>query len=131
MFYSRNNLFRNNYCRNRNYSHSNLLAIAQVAVVPNSTASPPYGVNIKFEPASGQIFSLNLGGDKTISGIPYSLYFLGDTVPIGEQIPWNGMTAGNNQQTISVTGINSGTAKAAPEGDYSDTIMVTITPIDT
>ncbi len=108
------------------------VATAQVAVVPNSSATPPYGVNIAFSDANNsQSFSLNLEGNKNLYSIPYTLKFLSHEVVGGEQILWNGMSEGNNQQTISVTGINSGTANAAPEGDYSDTITVTITPVDT
>lgn len=110
--------------------------IAPVATATLSLAQTDpkksYGVNVKF---SNQIGSdtLHLHLQDTYDNqypIPYKLTFGGNRVTPNVNIPWTGLNKTNpNTKEIGVTDINQDTAENGPEGDYMDTITVSIEPI--
>ena len=90
-----------------------------------------YGVDITFSKLPGSTsFALRPTGSPSVYAIPYQLKFLGQAVVKDVSMPWTPLSDGVNTQNIYITGISSVVAKAAPSGDYMDTIVVTITPID-
>jgi hypothetical protein len=106
-------------------------AKAQV-VVSDATDGASLGVYITFKDNNNDSsFSLGLDGSKSIYTIGYTLKFLSEVVQGNVPILWNTMVEGINQQDIMITGIDAQEAELAPAGDYSDTLTVTITPIDT
>ncbi|WP_155816647.1 hypothetical protein [Sphaerochaeta pleomorpha] len=108
-----------------------LAAKAQLTL-SNSDPEKSYGVAIKFEDGNhDETFSLGLDGSKSIYTIGYTLRFLSQNVLGGVPISWNGLKEGINEQNILITGINATEAALAPSGDYSDTIIVSVTPKDT
>jgi hypothetical protein len=106
-------------------------AKAQV-LVSNTSDGGAYGVYITFKDNNNDSsFSLGLDGSKSIYTIGYTLKFLSEVVEGNVPILWNTMKEGINQEEITITGIDAQEAELAPAGDYSDTLTVTITPIDT
>jgi hypothetical protein len=106
-------------------------AIAQMTLA-NTTSGTSYGVYIKFKDSNNDTtFSLGLDGSKDIYTIDYTLKFLSQNVEGGVPILWDSLTEGINQKDILVTGISQSQAELAPAGDYSDTITISVTPIDT
>jgi hypothetical protein len=106
-------------------------AKAQV-LLSNSTEGTSYGVYITFKDNNNDSsFSLGLDGSKSVYAIGYTLKFLSEVVQGNVPILWDNMAEGINQQDIIITGIDAQEAELAPAGDYSDTLTVTITPIDT
>lgn len=98
----------------------------------NGISGTNYGVYITFANALGDTtFNLHLDGALTGYAIPYTLILGTDQVTGSTPILWDGLSNGANLKDISVTAIDSTTALMAPEGLYSDTISVNITPIDT
>ncbi len=97
----------------------------------NTTTGTTYGVDIEFSKLPGSsYFELRPTGNPSLYAIPYQLKFLGQAVVKDVSIPWTPLADGVNTQNIYITGISPVVAKAAPSGDYMDTIVVTITPID-
>lgn len=98
----------------------------------NSQLDTNYGVKITFtNTLDSTYFCLHLNGQVNLYSIPYTLLFGGEEVEAGVPIDWSSLTAGDNLKEIEVTNINEARADVAPAGDYSDTIIVNITPNDT
>lgn len=106
------------------------IAIAQVSL-SNAVPGRPYGVNVTFsdEDVSDK-FHVRLDGAYSLSAIEYSLVFGNMLVIKGKPIGWAGMYSGIYTKDIYVTGISETAVQAAPEGQYLDTVTVTITPSD-
>ena len=114
------------------YGQSNQvrIGIAQVTL-QNAVQGGTYGVEITFSSNQGmQDFQMHLQGDPSYPFIPYELKFLGQQVTKGEAIPWTPLSIPITEENIYVTNISSTIAEAAPSGNYSDTIIVEITPIE-
>jgi len=71
-------------------------------------------------------FYLHHADSSIMHVIPYTLYFLGEPVIGGEPISWESLGNGLNEEAISVGNINPLHAESAPEGPYSDTIIVEV-----
>jgi hypothetical protein len=112
-------------------SYSTTIAKAQIQL-SNATAGTTYEVQITFDDSVGsQDFCLNLNGDKSLYGIDYTLKFFSQYVGGGVSITGDGLSEGVNQENILITGINETEANLAIEGEYKDTLTVSITPVDT
>lgn len=112
------------------------VAKANIEILNAETGSE-YKVNIKFDSSSVSqgSFNLHLDGNHNLYGIPYTLFFKQQEVVPGDFILWKhlkpGSTDNSNTKAIEVTGVAQIIAEAAPAGTYSDTITVTIIPVDT
>lgn len=86
-------------------------------------------VYIKFSSTSyTDRFRLHLTDPPGVYVIPYSLYFLGEEVVSGQDILWDNLNKGLNEQPISVGDISSTIAEKAPSGEYKDVITVEVRP---
>lgn len=111
-------------------SNTSLIAKAQL-ILTNSLVGTTYGVDIQFSKLPGSpSFALRPDGNTSGYAIAYQLKFLGQTVVKDVSIPWTPLSEGANIQNILITGISPTVANAAPSGPYSDTIVVTVTPIE-
>lgn len=109
------------------------VADAQVTMV-NGRSNDTYKVNINFNSSSIVLgeFNLHLDGNTNLYEIPYNLTFNGTPVVPGDNLLWDQISPSTpSVKPIYVTGIIQGKAESAPSGIYSDTITVTIIPIDT
>ena len=73
-------------------------------------------------------FRLHLVESPGMYVIPYSLYFLGEDIESGDDILWDNLNKGLNEQPISVGDISSTIAEKAPSGEYKDVITVEVRP---
>lgn len=106
------------------------IATAQVTLT-NAVPGRSYGVNVTFTNNEvSEKFHIHLDGDPLQAAIEYSLVFGTAAVEKGKPIPWKDMNSGLYVRDIWVTGISQNTAQAAPQGNYSDTVTITITPTD-
>jgi len=110
--------------------------IARVAraqlTIANAAPNTSYGVQVVFNNRyNNPHFSLHLDGLSNLYSIPYTLRFNGQDVVGGSPIGWSGLLEGTHTKDIQVTKVDSIKADMAPAGIYSDTITITITPIDT
>ncbi|MDT4763385.1 hypothetical protein [Sphaerochaeta sp. PS] len=98
----------------------------------NALSSKVYGVDVQFTNLdNSSSFALHPDGYPSGYAIPYQLKFLNQTVVPGDPITWSPLVNGPNLQDILITGISPTTALAAPSGLFKDTIVVSVTPLDT
>lgn len=106
------------------------IATAQLTL-SNTLSGRTYGVDIQFSKLPGSSsFALRPIGNASGYAILYQLKFLGQPVILDIPIPWTPLIEGVNSEDIYITGISPTVAKAAPSGDFIDTIVVTISPIE-
>ncbi len=112
------------------------VAKAKIEII-NAETGTDYKIQIKFDSSSVSqgSFQLHLDGNHNLYGIPYSLYFKQQEVIPGNLMTWKHLksdpSSNHNTKPIKVTGVAQIIAEAAPSGTYSDTITVTIIPVDT
>ena len=124
------------------YESSAKVADAQMTII-DGIQGETYEAYISFASNSvdSEGFNLRLTDNQNLYKIPYNLIFnnesvvpvvLGVTPTSNQIIPWEGIHYQNaTVLPIYVTGIDQSTAEQAPAGTYSDTITVTIIPVDT
>lgn len=106
------------------------IATAQVTLT-HAVPGRLYGVNVTFTNTdASEKFYVFLDGNPLQAAIEYSLVFGTTVVEKGKPIPWNGMSTGIYEREILVTGISEFIVQSAPQGPYSDTVTITITPSD-
>ncbi|HKM05892.1 MAG TPA: hypothetical protein VJ869_02780 [Sphaerochaeta sp.] len=90
------------------------------------------GVSIAFADGNGSTdTNFRLKHKDAALYIPFSLYLEGEKVDRGVPIPWPNLSYGNgNLKALKVGGITTLDATSAVGGEYSDTITVTITALD-
>jgi hypothetical protein len=104
---------------------------AKVADTLLIVTGTPHAVDIAFTGAEGESsFCLTHEDGKSLPPIPYILIF--DSVPVESGIPirWDRLSDGRNKEEILLSGIDANVATMAVSGSYSDTIYVTVTPVD-
>ncbi len=109
------------------------VADAQITLI-NGSPDDSYEVNISFNSSSvvSGRFNLSLDGNQDLYKIPYDLRFNETAVIPGDDIPWEDIHYINTSEIpIYITNIGQTTVDQAPAGTYSDTITVTIIPVDT
>lgn len=112
-------------------NQSAVVATAQINlfnVAPNET----YGVTLTFTNATDTYpFLMRLQGTMTNPPtIEYKLLFNNILIDPGDSVSWENLTDGTFSKDISVTGINPTAVQTRLSGSYSDTVYVTIVPID-
>lgn len=106
------------------------IATAQVTL-SNAVSGRTYGVNVTFTNNDlSDKFHVHLEGNPLQAAIEYSLVFGTTEVEKNQPIPWKNMTTGIFERDILVTGISEFAVQSAPQGPYTDTVIVTITPSD-
>ncbi|MDY0289429.1 MAG: hypothetical protein RBR15_11445 [Sphaerochaeta sp.] len=107
------------------------VATAKIDLV-NAVSGKNYKVDINFTSKSVKkdTFYLHLDGKLNLYGISYALYFNDSPVTPGKNIRWKKLLKEGEKQ-ISVTGVIQDNAESAPSGNYSDTVAVNITAVDT
>lgn len=95
-------------------------------------SSSPQGVTLTFADGNGSTnSSFRLKHSELNYYIPFFLYLGGAPVDRGVPITWPNLSFGsNNLKDLQVGGIDYQSAVSAMGGSYSDTITVTITPLD-
>jgi|GEM_PF-6552700 len=90
------------------------------------------GVSLTFTDGNGSTDNdFLLRHEEIPSFIPFSLYLAGEKVNNGVPITWGNLAYGNtNLKNLEVGGINHKNAISKMGGSYSDTITVTIVPLD-
>lgn len=109
-----------------------LVGQARLTLTGYERPSPP-GVTIQFDDGNGSPTNdFRLKHNEVPSFIPFSLYLDGTKVNNGSPIIWDNLVYGDtNLKDLEVGGIDHQNAISQLGGAYSDTITVTITPIDT
>lgn len=103
-----------------------------ISKVNTQNVGMTYGVYVSFDNNSKTFpFSMHREDNAGNSVIPYSLKFLGDKVKRDDPMLWDGFQGnGTYYQNLYVTDIYSSAVDSVPDGIYTDTITVTITPKD-
>ena len=110
---------------------SSSIDIATCQLVLQNASGTDNAVHITFNSSTPYSpFRLHHTDSSIIYMIPYSLYFLGDEVVPGEQIPWESLQNGLNESIISVGNIDHALAENAPAGNYRDTIYVEVESVN-
>ncbi len=119
--------------------NGNKAKVADVDIlVTNGISGTEYGVYVAFsQPTSDPTFYLHLDGDSALHAIPYRLYLAGVEMTKNQFIEWRDIyipsqsTFTTVSKEISVS-VDSGTeVDTALAGDYKDTVLVVIMPLDT
>jgi hypothetical protein len=103
---------------------------ANLTLEGNSSAT--YGVEISFKDTNGGTkYEFLLKDETGTFALPLNLYFDGEPAENNIELTWDNLAVGSNStKTISVNPVNLANAQRLPAGDYSDTITVTISPIE-
>lgn len=106
--------------------------------VANGMAGTEYGVYIAFtQPNADPGFKLHLDGDLALQAIPYHLYLGGAEMTKNQFVQWRGIyipeqNTSTTQTKVVTVSIASGTeVDSAVAGEYKDTVLVVIMPLDT
>lgn len=113
-------------------NNSTTVAQAQAQVtLSNPKPGKNHGISIVFSKQQGSnSFALRSIADPTKT-IPYSLRLQNVPVVLNQEITWRPLAEGQNLKNIQITDIAPSTVDASLAGTYSDTIVITITPLDT
>jgi hypothetical protein len=103
---------------------------ANLALEGNSSST--YGVEIIFEDTNGGTgYEFLLKDETGLFSLPLNLYFNGENVPNNTKITWKDLVVGaTSSKTISANPVDLASAQRLPSGSYSDTVKVTISPIE-
>ena len=107
------------------------VGVARVSLSGNKRPSPQ-GVSITFTDSNGSpSIGFRLKHEGLSSFIPFTLYLAGSPVGYGTPITWPNLTYGsNNLKDLHVGGVDLQNSALGMGGTYSDTIYVTIVPLD-
>ena len=91
-----------------------------------------YGVQIVFSDGyASQTPQFLLKHEEIDTYIPFTVLFGSESIENGKMTVWDNLVYGSsNTKILSVTGIDQSYAQTCVSGEYSDTIYVTITPLD-
>jgi hypothetical protein len=95
-------------------------------------SSSTYGVDITFKDTNGGTgYNFLLKDETGTFSLPLNLYFNGEPVENAIKLTWDSLVVGTTStKTISANPVSLTSAQQLPAGDYSDTVTVTISPIE-
>jgi hypothetical protein len=95
-------------------------------------SSSTYGVEITFKDTNGGTgYNFLLKDETGTFSLPLNLYFNGEPVENAIKLTWDSLVVGSTSlKTISANPVDLAAAQLLPAGDYSDTVTVTISPIE-
>jgi len=106
------------------------IATAQVTL-NNANPTEVHGVTLTFTSQTNtDPFRMRLVGGSDSQFIEYKLFFNNRVVVPGNPVDWEGLSNGTFTKDIKVTQIKQSDVEELPEGTYSDTIIVNLTPKD-